>query len=314
MSDGRKNSLEVLILSYNHADYIEKAISSAFAQEDESVRISVSVIDDGSSDRTPEILDELESRYGDKLRIVRKEHSGVRAIAGNLNELIRDAKADYVAFLASDDYFLPGTLSRCVGRLSETPDAALLIAQGQNEWDGGEVGPALDEKTIEVISSEDPSILEEFVTSRVPVIYLQGTLAKRNFLSSEPVFDPDLIADDWVFFIRSSRRMIKSGRRFIFEKSIIFSRTFHGENTSLNSEVHFERVCEVASKYLNKRDSFRVIRGVSFSRWRKLYLRLGFQGSFGAFVDYAKIDPMFSKLLLFYAKSLHSNIIKRKNS
>ena len=305
-----RRTLEVLILSYNHAAYIRQAVESAFAQEDENTSVFVSIIDDGSSDETPGILDDLERRYEKRIRVVRKSHRGVRAISANLNELIRDAKGDYIAFLASDDHYLPGVLPKCLQRLAEEPQAALLIGQGRNEWPSGSVKAAIDAETTRVLAGEDPVRLESFVTSRIPVIYLQGTVARRSFLQVAPVFDPDLIADDWVFFIEVSRRMKNSKNRFIFYDSAIFTRKFHDKNTSRDNDVHYKRVVEVASKYLAGKNARRVKNIALFKRWRRAFSDDGFWGSLGPLFDYLRVDPLGGRVIVFAAQKTRAQVTR----
>ena len=84
---------------YNDENYIRDAIDSALAQTYED--IEVLVIDDCSTDKTPDILKE----YGDKIVTYRNEEN--KGIAINRNECIKKATGDYLCFLSSDDVYCP---------------------------------------------------------------------------------------------------------------------------------------------------------------------------------------------------------------
>ena len=96
-----KLSVSIVIPTYNRASYISSAIQSVLNQmqpEDELI-----VVDDGSNDDTMKIL----KKYGSKIIVVRGLHGG----AGRARNIgINTAKNDLVAFLDSDDTWLPHKL------------------------------------------------------------------------------------------------------------------------------------------------------------------------------------------------------------
>lgn len=92
----------VIIPSYNRGDLIGATIDSVLAQDCTDHEIIVA--DDGSTDGTLAVL----ARYGDRIRVHRQANAGPGA-ARNL--ALRHATGTYVAFLDSDDLWLPWTLS-----------------------------------------------------------------------------------------------------------------------------------------------------------------------------------------------------------
>src|SRR3954447_3229771 len=91
----------VLITAYNRASFVVQAIDSALRQTFTDYEIVV--VDDGSADGTAELL----AQYGDRIRLVRQPNRGV----GNAyNSGIRAAQGEYVAFLDSDDIWMPWVL------------------------------------------------------------------------------------------------------------------------------------------------------------------------------------------------------------
>ena len=90
--------LSVLIDTYNHAKFIEQAILSVLDQDFPMDETEILVVDDGSTDKTPDILRKFEPR----IRILQKQNGG-QASAFNL--AIPQCKGEVIAFLDGDDWW-----------------------------------------------------------------------------------------------------------------------------------------------------------------------------------------------------------------
>ena len=100
------SSVSVIIPVFNRAHSVGLAIDSALAQVSAGDQISVIVVDDGSSDDLVTAL----SPYGDRIRMLRHERNAGAAAARNTG--VASATGDYVAFLDSDDVWLPNKIAR----------------------------------------------------------------------------------------------------------------------------------------------------------------------------------------------------------
>lgn len=96
--------VSVIIPTYNSEKYIIETITSAYNQTYPNLEIII--IDDGSTDNTEKIL----SPYIDRLLYCKITHSGLPAVARNYG--IELAKGDFLAFLDSDDIWLPDKISK----------------------------------------------------------------------------------------------------------------------------------------------------------------------------------------------------------
>jgi glycosyltransferase involved in cell wall biosynthesis len=106
--------VSVIIPTYNRADIVCKAIDSVLGQTYKN--IEVIVVDDGSTDHTEAKL----SHYGNGIRVITQENSGP-SIARNRG--VAASHGQIIAFLDSDDYWLPTKLSRQVELLEKAgPD------------------------------------------------------------------------------------------------------------------------------------------------------------------------------------------------
>ena len=94
--------VSVIIPTYNRTEYVTQAIDSVLAQT--YMDYEIIVVDDGSTDKTREVLEP----YMDKITYIYQENTGVSAAR---NTGIKAAKGEWIAFLDSDDEWLPGKLA-----------------------------------------------------------------------------------------------------------------------------------------------------------------------------------------------------------
>ena len=111
-SDSRPE-VSVIIPAYNSAAYIGHALDSVFAQTRN--RYEVIVVNDGSPDT--EALERELTRFSSRLRYIKQENRGVAAAR---NAGLRAARGDLVAFLDSDDTWLPTFLEKQVELLERS--------------------------------------------------------------------------------------------------------------------------------------------------------------------------------------------------
>lgn len=103
-----KPLVSVIVATYNRADTVGQAVESILGQTYAS--IEVIVVDDGSTDGTQDAL----RRFGSDLRVLRQQNAGPAAAR---NRGIAAAKGEIIAFLDSDDIWLPQKIERQVALL-----------------------------------------------------------------------------------------------------------------------------------------------------------------------------------------------------
>jgi glycosyltransferase involved in cell wall biosynthesis len=109
----------VLIDTFNHERFIERAITSVLEQDMPLDDIEILVVDDGSTDRTPEIV----RRFEPRIRLLRKANGG-QASAFNLG--FAQARGEIVATLDGDDWWTPEKLRRVLQTMEENPDVGIV--------------------------------------------------------------------------------------------------------------------------------------------------------------------------------------------
>jgi len=110
-------TVSVIVPAYNREKFIKAAIDSALNQT--RVPDEILVVDDGSTDDTPRILEE----YGPPVRVIRQVNRG-RSVARNVG--LRHATGDAVIFLDSDDLLMPRNIEQCIGVLEDQPSVDVV--------------------------------------------------------------------------------------------------------------------------------------------------------------------------------------------
>jgi glycosyltransferase involved in cell wall biosynthesis len=175
--------VSVVIPTHDRADLVGRAVASALTQT--MGDLEVIVVDDGSTDDTPSVLDGLVAR-DERVRVLRLEGVGA---PGARNAGIDVARADLVAFLDDDDEWLPHKLELQVAHLDAHPDVSLVGCHHVVVGAGAEV---------------------EY---RGPTTWHPDALLWCNFLGSAsfvlvrrpPAFDPSFSAcQDWDLWVRAA--------------------------------------------------------------------------------------------------------------
>jgi glycosyltransferase involved in cell wall biosynthesis len=112
-------SITVLVDTYNHERFIEEAIVSVLEQDFPRPDMEILAVDDGSTDRTPEILRKFERH----LRVLRKANGGQ---ASAFNAGIPEARGEIVAFLDGDDWWAKNKLTRVAETMFADPSIGIV--------------------------------------------------------------------------------------------------------------------------------------------------------------------------------------------
>lgn len=142
----------MVIPTYNRADFIEATVESVLGQTFSP--LEVIIVDDGSTDSTPEIC----AAFSNPVRYIRRENRGVSAAR---NAGILAAQGDWIAFCDSDDLW-------CPHKLELQMSALLTTGAGWSITDFGIIGP--DGRTV----GEKSGISETFV------IFSEGGMAPAS--------------------------------------------------------------------------------------------------------------------------------------
>jgi glycosyltransferase involved in cell wall biosynthesis len=118
--------VSIIILTYNHKDYIEDAILSVINQE-VNFEIQIIIADDCSTDGADVIIDKYQKKYPEKITLACSQKN----IGATLNEVraLSCCKGEYIAILDGDDYWTdPKKLEKQIAIFENFPDCKLVFS------------------------------------------------------------------------------------------------------------------------------------------------------------------------------------------
>ena len=182
----KRVSISVIIPTYNRARLVTQAIDSVLAQTYKDYEIIV--VDDGSTDGTRQALEP----YQDRIRYIYQENRGAAA-ARNLG--IKSSNGKWVAFLDSDDRWLPEKLAYQMDCLTKSgTEVCFTNILYEREPDEQTSLVAAERKEMRYKLYDEPL---EMVLDRSIKNYVQSMLVKRSLFDRVGYYDERLqIADD----------------------------------------------------------------------------------------------------------------------
>lgn len=111
--------VSIIIASYNREDSIVKSVESALNQTYKNTEVIV--VDDGSSDKTVEIL---KNNFGDKIKLICLENNQGATTARNAG--LNEAAGEYSIVWDSDDLLYPNAVGFLISKATEFPEALTI--------------------------------------------------------------------------------------------------------------------------------------------------------------------------------------------
>ena len=204
--------VSVIIPTYNRGWILREAIDSVLAQDYSDFELIV--VDDGSTDDTRAIL----GTYGRDIIVLQQPNQGVSAAR---NRGIAESRARLVAFLDSDDFWLPQKLTRQVAFFQSNPEA--LICQTEETWmrNGVRVNPKK--------RHQKPSGMIFEPSLALCLVSPSAVMIRKSLFDAVGLFDESLSAcEDYDLWLRISCRYPV----YLLDESLIIKRGGHQDQLS----------------------------------------------------------------------------------
>ena len=208
----KKPLVSVIIPTFNRGWIVKEAIDSVLEQDFSDYELIV--VDDGSDDNTPAIL----KAYGKKITVLHQPNKGVSAAR---NRGIAAAAGRLIAFLDSDDLWLPRKLAAQVKFFKDHPET--VINQTQEHWirDGVRVNPKKKHHKFSGMIFEKSLAL--------CLVSPSAVMIQKSLFGTVGVFDEDLPAcEDYDLWLRISCRYPVN----LIETALIIKRGGHDDQLS----------------------------------------------------------------------------------
>jgi glycosyltransferase involved in cell wall biosynthesis len=254
--------ISVIIIFLNGETFIEEAILSVFAQTYRYWELLL--VDDGSTDQSTATAKEYAQKHLEKVRYLEHEGHQNQGMSASRNLGIAHSRGEYVAFLDSDDIWLPEKLEKQLQLFQENPEAAVVCGPTQwwYSWTGNPNHKSLD-SIREIVREYDclyepPVLLKELLLDRARTPATCSALIRRSLFDEVGLFEEQFkgLYEDQAFF---SKVYLKA--------NVYISRQYwdlyrqHSKNHCLISE----RTGQGTPGYLNTKHQY-------FLQWLKRYL------------------------------------------
>jgi glycosyltransferase involved in cell wall biosynthesis len=206
--NNQKKIVSVIICFFNAKKFLKEAIKSVFAQTYKHWELLL--IDDGSTDRSTKIARQYAERYPQKVSYI--EHAKHRNLGTSVsrNVGINKSNGEYIAFLDSDDVWLPQKLEEQIQIMTSHPKVAMVYGpalQWYNWSDEPVKGKSdfLQELGVKAnIVIESPNLLKEFLKNENIVPSPSGVLVRRKIICREGGFEEKFptLFDDQVLYVK----------------------------------------------------------------------------------------------------------------
>jgi alpha-1,3-rhamnosyltransferase len=216
-------AVSVLVPSHNHARFVEATLRSVMKQTLWPARLLV--IDDGSSDESPRIIERVLSDCPFPCELVVRDQRGLCA---TLNEGFERSHGEYFAYLGSDDLWLPDFLRARVSLLESR--ASAVLAYGHAYF--------IDEQnrivdcTADWASYADGDAREMLLQTTAPmsptVLYRRDALDHHRWNEASPLEDYDLYLS------------LSSEGQFAFDPRVLSAWRRHSSNVSGDQTLMLE--------------------------------------------------------------------------
>ena len=251
--------VSVIIPAYNYAQYLEGAVRSALGQTYRPVEVII--VDDGSTDGTPELGERLASELPG-VRYVRQENAGLSAAR---NTGIGLAAYPFVTFLDCDDEFLPEMAATLMSEFEAQPPETALIACRTIRID--REGRLIGQKRLPALGSRAYTAAEILMKTRFPCC----VVARRACFDAVGLFDPGLrSSEDRDMWIR-----IGVGHRIYYVDEALVRIRRHDSNMSRNTG----RMRAAMRRVRQKAIAARVVPLSHVAYWLRVFAFDHFQGA-----------------------------------
>jgi glycosyltransferase involved in cell wall biosynthesis len=203
--------LSVIVCTFNRASFLPACIASLRSAGIKNLEIVV--VDDGSTDDTKAVIEKLN---GPDINYVYQVNKGLSTAR---NTGIGVARGRYIAYLDSDDLWLPGAAQSMIEFLDKNPNVGVCFAESRvgndaegftpwSEWAGREEFAKLPATESDGFRIFDRAGFHRLLIRR-NVVFTGAVLQRREVLDTCGLFNPKLnAAGDWELYLRMAARYV----------------------------------------------------------------------------------------------------------
>ena len=221
--------VSIILPTYNGSRYLDASIGSCLNQSYGNLELII--VDDCSTDATPEIIREREAKDA-RIKVITHERN--RKLPGALNSGFSQARGEYLSWTSDDNLYHPEAIERMVGALRDRPDVSVVYA-----------GYAVIGDSGQVLNTEP---------ARKPSSLVLGNVVGACFVYRKEVQDTVgpydetiFLAEDYDFWLRAAQRF-----QFVALSTELYFYRQHQQSLSASRCIEFSSAyCKAVAKSLH---------------------------------------------------------------
>lgn len=234
----QSDRVSVIVISYNHEKFIESAITSILCQT--YANIELIIVDNNSSDSTPEILGKYKNT--NNVKVIYLEEN--RGVTGGINEGLKHASGEFVSFFASDDIMISNRIELQVNALKHEPEAIACFGNMLRINSDG----SINKRGLLPMVNFKWWTLNDILTDRI-CLYSPTQLFRTEVFKKESISFPKeiKIEDIWLYF-----KLLSSGYKFITIPYLLTMYRVHDNNTHTRYKMMMLEKIKILNDYKNE--------------------------------------------------------------
>lgn len=243
--------VSVIVISFNHKDFVEQAVRSVCDQTYRNVELIV--IDDCSTDGSIDLLPELQKKYA-FIYLQNEKNSGLNT---SILRAFEKVTGDYVSLFSADDYLVLNKIEAQLDYLDKT--GADGVYSNAYRLEGEKVSPLVQDKVF--FSGNKQATLEYLYQHDWNAPLLQSSLFKRAVFFDLAQIRKVYKSDDWAFIIKAYQLY---DVRFLNEPYVYYR--IHPNNTHKNYWFTFPMRIDIISTLVPEEFRLKSLGNILFSQ------------------------------------------------
>ena len=217
--------VQILMSTYNGEKYLEEQIRSLLQQSYKNIKILIR--DDGSNDKTKQILEEYKNKYPNIIECIYGKNIGVIA---SFLELINlsDTECEYFAFCDQDDYWLQEKIEKAVSQIKIN----IPFLYFSNKILVDEKLKIIKTETKQIYPNKECALIENLATGCTIIINKQLI----NYIKYKKINLKNILMHDWLIYILAN---------FVGE-------VYHDKNAYIYYRQHSNNVVGIETNIIKK--------------------------------------------------------------
>lgn len=230
--------------AYNHEKYVEQAILSVINQTYKNIQLIV--VDDGSSDNTPNIIQRLANLY--EFTYIRQENKGVCA---TFNYIFSLSQGDYIFDCASDDYLEYDAIEKMIERAQRSNSDIVYgrvkmikndIEFGEIPFSNLEVGVLAKKKDLLIKKYRTPIgsfLYKKELLDKIMPLPLEVKLEDAYLMLKIPMSTSFAAVDSIIKYYRVHDTNTVKNELKMYESKLYILNTYYTRDTDMNGLYYY---------------------------------------------------------------------------